>query len=195
MFVKIRTLVRGSVLDFSRRQNTIFWVSQIAVILSTILGVYLAASEGLKSAVEFHAATGLEKKYFMLSSLKRELENNKLLLLEFSEQNLVLDEEGNPTAHRSMIAPKLNSFIWDTMSKSTETLELPFDVLFEVNNFYSQTNSALEQYADGRGRDKLFYGGRVLELSQNSDQILQRMQTQISAYRERLAPYQTLGVF
>lgn len=60
----------GSIFDVSKRQNAIFWFSQLAIIVSTVLGVYLAASQGLKAAVNFHTVISNEKNFYTLSALK-----------------------------------------------------------------------------------------------------------------------------
>lgn len=187
-------VIRGTILDVSRRQNAIFWVSQCAVILSTIVGVYLAASEGLKSAVEFHAATNLERKYFTLNSLQLEIEKNNALIVDFSERNLVEDEKGNVRAHRSLLVPELNWFVWNTLSQSQDSLELPFDILHNANQHVSSLKNLIVLYHDSRGSEKLSNGKQLQTLvTSDAEPLMTRMSEQIANYRERLTQYDTLG--
>ncbi len=191
-----RPFIRGTILDFSKRQNAVFWISQIAIIVSTVLGVYLAASEGLKSAVEFHAATNLEKKYFTLNSLRREVDSNSILIIEFSEKNLVKDKDGKFTAHRSYHPPPLNWFVWTTMSKMSLSLELPVDILRDVDKYFNELTQLTKKYRTSGGRAKLIIAEKLYKLSiAAQEEMIVRIDLQIAAYKVRLEPYDTLGTY
>jgi len=162
--IAIFSAIRGSILDITRRQNAIFWVSQLAVVFSTVFGVYLASSEGLKSAIEFHVATTTEKKYYTLSALHSEVENNNTLIKEFCDKNLVKDDSGNVNSHRSLRIPELNWFVWVTMIQSSDSLDLPVDILRDVNTYYTKLDS-----------------------------LSGRMENQLEAYRESMKGFRGLG--
>jgi len=187
--------LRGSVLDISRRQNAIVWISQLAIVFSTIVGVYLASSEGLKSAIEFHVATTTEKKFYTLSALHSEVENNNRLIEEFSENNLVKNDSGDVSGHRSQRIPELNWFVWTTMVQSSESLELPVDILRDVNVYYLELTRLSSSYRNSGGMDKLFNAKRLATLSNESGTaLLQRMQNQLDAYQKSMRRYKGLGL-
>jgi len=194
MLLSVLAVLRGSVLDLTRRQNIIFWVSQLAVVFSTIVGVYLASSEGLKSAIEFHYATTTEKKYYTLSALHSELENNNSLIVEFGEKNLRKNDEGRFDAHRSMLVPDLNWFVWTTMTQSSESLDLPVDILRDVNIYYLALTKYASKYESSGGRDKLYNAVKLNEVVVDArDGLLGRMASQIERYSEQMSRYKGLG--
>jgi len=194
MFIK--SLMIGTIFDVSKRQNAIFWVGQLAVIFSTILGVYLAASAGLKTAVEFHSVISDEKNFYTLSALKEEVSSNNQLVLDFAEQSFVFDDEGKITAHRSGTLPTLNWFVWKTMTNATETLELPVDILKDTNRYYIDLLEEIDNFERQAGRDKLFAARRLYKLANTIEAtLITRMDEQIQTYRARFNNHDNLGAY
>lgn len=188
------TVFRGTILDVSRRQNVVFWVSQLAVVFSTIVGVYLASSEGLKSAIEFHYATTTEKKYYTLSALHAEVESNNSLILALGEKNLVRNDDGEVEAHRSMRVPDLNWFVWVTMTQSSESLDLPVDILRDVNIYYLALTEMAAQYQNSGGRDKLYNAKKLDKIARDAQtSLLARMTSQLERYEGFVERYDGLG--
>jgi hypothetical protein len=186
----------GSIFDVRRRQNAIFWIGQLAVVFSTVLGVYLAASQGLKTAVEFHAAVSNEKNFYTLSALREEVKSNNQLLLDFTQENFVFDDDGNVTSHRGSDLPDLNWFVWVTMTNATESLELPVDILKDTNRYYLELNKEMEGFQRMAGMDKLFAARRLHTLiTTTQDVLLPRMDMQIQAYEERFGEHLDLGKY
>jgi hypothetical protein len=185
---------RGTILDVSRRQNVVFWVSQLAVVFSTIVGVYLASSEGLKSAIEFHYATTTEKKFYTLGALRSELESNNSLILELGEKNLGWNDEGEAQFHRSMRVPDLNWFVWSTMTQSSESLDLPVDILRDVNIYYLALTKYAADYERSGGRDKLYNAVKLNKVATEAREgLLVRMESQLQRYSEKMSRYKGLG--
>jgi hypothetical protein len=56
--------------------NAEFWVSNLVIMASTVLGVYLAAQAGYKTALEFEVARGERDGYYMRRALLDELRDN-----------------------------------------------------------------------------------------------------------------------
>jgi len=186
----------GTIFDISKRQNAIFWIGQLAIIFSTVLGVYLAASQGLKTAVDFHSAVSNEKNFYTLSALREEVQSNNELLLAFSEKNFVFDDDGVITAYRGIELPDLNWFVWVTMTNATETLELPVDILKDTNRYYLELTKEMEKFERLGGRDKLFAARRLHELVLTTQSVLlERMDGQVSVYEQRFAKYGGLGKY
>ncbi len=194
MFARVKVFFANSILNLRHRDNSIFWASQLAVIISTVFGVYLASTEGLKSAVQFHAITELEQKYFMLNSLRQEIERNNNLILEFCDNGLVRDETGEVTALRSQIPLELNWFVWDLMLETERTLTIPTEVLFGVKDYIEQVKELLNEYEEDKRR-RLYTGIQLYELaSKTNEKIINRMDAEMKRYQKSLAPYQTFKV-
>ena len=56
--------------------NAEFWISNLVIMASTVLGVYLAALAGYKTALEFEVARGERDGYYMRRALLDELKDN-----------------------------------------------------------------------------------------------------------------------
>ncbi len=190
-------LLSGSVPDLSKRENVLFWISQIAIIVSTVIGVYLATSEGLKSAVEFHSLTTLEKKYYTLNALRQEIESNNTLVAQFLEQLINKDENGNPVSHNGHgEMPDLNWFVWKTMENSSESLDLPVDILRDSNRYYLQLTELGEKLQRSNGYDLLRYGTELEKLTKSTaEPFLVRIDEQLADYRSRLGRFDGLGKY
>ena len=63
-------------LNVSKSKTTEFWVSHLIIFAGTIIGVYLAASAGLKVAIQFELIKSDRDSYYMRSALLDELKDN-----------------------------------------------------------------------------------------------------------------------
>jgi hypothetical protein len=118
--------------------NLEFWVSNFIIILSTVLGVYLAALAGYKTALEFEISRTQRESYFMRTALLDELKDN----LEQAEKNadFIMNKDGwrfkaGPEAY------KMQSFVWETMKQQSTTFQIPSELLTAVRRYYDNTNS------------------------------------------------------
>lgn len=187
--IRIKSLLANSILNLKRKDNSIFWASQLAVIASTIFGVYLASSEGLKSAVEFHAVTQLEEKYYALNSLREEVVKNNQLVVDFCDKSLVRNAEGDVTAYRASALLNINWFVWQLLQNTDRSLALPTDILLGVEDYVTQTNNLIEEYKIGQRR--LQHGIDLYELATETDEyLIKRMDDEIRKYEKTLSSYQ-----
>ena len=62
--------------------NKQFWLSHAVILLSTVLGVYLAAQAGYRTALDFEVTRAQRDSYFMRVALLDELNDN----IEFAEK-------------------------------------------------------------------------------------------------------------
>jgi len=192
----IKSLFSGTIFDVSKRQNAVFWAGQLAVIFSTILGVYLAASAGLKTALNFHSLISHEKNFYTLSALRSEVDNNNQLLIDFTQNQFVFNENKEMVAHKSARPPALNWFVWLTMSNATETLELPVDILKETNRYYLELTKEIANYEKRGGMDKLFAAKRLHKLSRETQKtLIARMDQHIAIYQSRFSAHKNLGKY
>ncbi|MCC5812878.1 MAG: hypothetical protein JJU06_21150 [Ectothiorhodospiraceae bacterium] len=123
-----------------------FWVSQLFIVLATIIGVYLAANAGLKQAIIFDQITNKERNYYLRVSLHDELQDNVTQLRVYAEDVL----PGNLS--RTMLEnqrPALSQFVWETMRYSPRTLETPSTFLTEGRRFYANVEDIIRKAENG----------------------------------------------
>lgn len=120
--------------------NTGFWVAQIFLMASTVLGVYLAAQVGLKQAVLFDEIDTTENRYKLLASVKSELNAN----LE------KLDKYANKVANtgQNLPPPRLQKVVWKTLPRSPTTLKSKPGLLTRAESFYFKTDGITESIED-----------------------------------------------
>ncbi|WP_020408587.1 hypothetical protein [Hahella ganghwensis] len=122
-----------------------FWVSQLIMVLATILGVYLASSEGLKAAVQFNEIIRLERNYYLRMSLANELETNADTVLLYAETI----KNSPPTYNYYELNPLLlDQFIWKAMGESDATLETPSLFLQGSQAFYREVKDIYKRLAE-----------------------------------------------
>lgn len=73
-------------IESSEVKKPSFWISQIFILMATILGVYLAATQGFKQAVQFEHIMGQKSTYYLQSSIKNELSLNITATEQFLEK-------------------------------------------------------------------------------------------------------------
>ena len=108
--------------------------------MATVLAVYLAASAGLKTAVEFELIKSDRDSYYMRSALLDEASDN-------AEQMETWVKEYRGGKARKFIGNaeffKLDDFVWETMKDNPGTFEIPSEVLTGVRRYYSQFENTL----------------------------------------------------
>lgn len=108
-------------------QKAGFWISQAVVIIATVCGVYLAASQGLKQALQFDAIKSEQNNYYLRKSLQNELSDNVGYIREYMDK-----------VSKRLVKPPLNleTFVWNSMTYSPASLETPPELLREAQKFY-----------------------------------------------------------
>lgn len=117
-------------MDFHELKSASFWLAQGLMVLATIVGVYLASSEGFRKALEFYAVSQGEGTYQVLRSLRAELTANLERVEAFSAASMQQLPEGEDSL------PRLQRYIWTSLNQSDKTYELPVDVLNGVYSYY-----------------------------------------------------------
>lgn len=118
--------------------NLEFWVSNAVIILSTVLGVYLAALAGYKTALEFEISRTHRESYFMRMALLDELKDN----LDQAEKNadFIINKDGWRFKGNAQ-AYKMQSFVWETMKQQSTTFQIPSELLTAVRRYYDNAES------------------------------------------------------
>lgn len=121
-----------------------FWVSQLFILVATVLGVYLAASQGYKQAVQFENMTSYKENYYLQKSLQYELQDNISLLKDLMTRL----QDPNSYGARS---ESLNfySLVWENMKFSKTTLGTPPEFLRIAQQFYRNIATTQQKIAKG----------------------------------------------
>ncbi|MCC5858839.1 MAG: hypothetical protein JJT90_11830 [Ectothiorhodospiraceae bacterium] len=163
--------------------NSGFWISQLFVVVATIIGVYLAAHAGLKQAIVFDELTTRERNYHLRASLHDELRDNVHVLRNYVEESL------SQNLSRTMLQnqrPAISQFIWETMRYSPRTLETPSVFLTEGRRFYARAEDIIRKAENG------VYGAQhaagLLDdlLNQMEEELLPRLHDNYTALGEEL---------
>jgi hypothetical protein len=128
--------------------NAEFWVSNLMIVFSTILGVYLAAQAGYKTAIEFELARGDRDGYYMRRALLDEVKDNLETADKWSQwmaQDGWRFRGGDPNAF------KLQSYVWDTMKEQAITFQLAPMVLTGIRRYYDNASIHAINLAKGQG--------------------------------------------
>ena len=165
-------------IDHGELKKTGFWLNQVFMIVSTIVGVYLAAQSGLEQALKFDTLSKLEDNYYLRMSLYDELEDAVQELERYSE----ILAKSPPKSVIEEQRPLLEKYVWETMKYNPTTLETPSNILSEVRRFYSKADRTVDQvgrWAIGsRHASKLlkeqteaFSAGPLIELKQSAVEL------------------------
>lgn len=131
-----------------------FWISQLFILLATVLGVYLASSQGFKQALAYGDVQSAKANYYLRKSMRNEIADN-IAVLESYMKGL---ESGSPSARQAPL--NLDTFIWECLKNSDHTLETPTELLRESRKFYRGAEEVHQKiangtYAAGYGREQL----------------------------------------
>ena len=165
-------------IDHGELKKTGFWLNQAFMIVSTIVGVYLAAQSGLEQALKFDTLSKMEDNYYLRMSLYDELDDavkeieTYAKVLAKSPPKVVITEQ----------RPMLDKYVWQTMKYNPTTLEPPSEILSEVRRFYGKADRTIDQvgrWAIGsRHASKLlleqteyFKSGPLLKLKDSADEL------------------------
>lgn len=121
-----------------------FWVTHAFLLASTVLGVYLAASAGLDSAIKFERVNAIREAHNLRTALLEELEDN----VELVESWLVEFDEGRGR-HLSGESQNLDLYIWEAMGEHPATFDIDGSELTAVRRYYRKV---------GLLKDKLCHG-------------------------------------
>src|SRR5262249_22797214 len=101
--------------------------------LSTVLGVYLAARASYRNSVQLETAKAEREGYFMRVALLDELKDN----IDYAEKfaAVFVAKEGESWGE-SLDDFKLQSFVWDTMKQQSITFQTPAEILSAIRRFH-----------------------------------------------------------
>lgn len=124
--------------------NVSFWISQVFMLIATVLGVYLAGQQGLKQAMIFEQIQSDKNNYYLRKSLQDELTDNLKLIKEYTESL-----KGISITSARRVELHLDTFIWESMRFSSATLETPSILLSESRQFYRKVTDIHKKMQSG----------------------------------------------
>ncbi|MGO8781417.1 MAG: hypothetical protein ACLQKK_21280 [Rhodomicrobium sp.] len=151
--------------------NTEFWLSNLFIMASTIIGVYLAAQAGFTTALQFEIARSERDGYYMRRALLDEVKDNLASVDEWSSafekvlRNRISDQYFLPSDTWTMywsdkngwsnagVVPgdlKMQTFVWETMKQQAITFQLAPALLSAVRRYYDSMDGNMK---DVRGAE------------------------------------------
>ena len=145
--------------------NAEFWVANFVVMASTVIGVYLAAQAGFKSALQFEVARSERDGFYMRRALLDEVKDNLGSVDDWSQtfekalRNRISDSYFLPSDTWIMywsdkngwsnagIHPdelKMKTFVWETMKQQTITFQLAPQLISAVRRYYDSMDGNMK---------------------------------------------------
>ncbi|WP_294610751.1 hypothetical protein [uncultured Gilliamella sp.] len=121
-----------------------FWISQLFILLATVTGVYLAANQGYKQAVQFDNMKSYKENYYLQKSLKYELMDNIVILKDYITKS-------QDSSYYGARNEPLNFYklVWENMKFSSTTLGTPPEFLRDAQRFYREVDRIHTEIAKG----------------------------------------------
>ena len=165
-----------------------FWIGNLFVVFSTVLGVYLAAHAALETAIEFEAVRADRDSYYVRTSLHNELNQN------ISVYEKIIDNYRNGKGgyhKKDQWAKHPEYFVWESLKSSHALLTTPPKILAGVTDFYKYSGIVMEKF-NSRGptndtvymanqfdeKIKEFKAGTMLQLEKNLATLKQELSKQ-----------------
>jgi hypothetical protein len=109
------------------------WINNAVVLSSTVIGVYLAARAGYRTAVDVAVINQLREGYYLRRALCDEVRDNLDTVDGWMTNYIDKDGwrfRGDPDGFQ------LQDFVWKTMQEQTVTFQIPAETLTAVRRYY-----------------------------------------------------------
>jgi hypothetical protein len=165
--------------------NAEFWVSNLIIVLSTVMGVYLAAQAGYRTALDFEFARGEREGYFMRRSLIEEVKDN----LDQADRwaDIFINKDGWRLRGGSPDNYKFQDYVWETMKEQATTFQLPPVILTAIRRYYDSANSYAKDLAQGQGTAVEAAKAFAADTKKMREETLPLMEKDIASLKDRLA--------
>lgn len=171
-------------LDNRELKKSGFWLNQMFIVVSTVVGVFLAAQSGLEQALKFDNYSKKEDNYYLRSSLADELEDNIKQLQDYTA-NVLLKSQSLQMIKNNR--PEIDLYVWEAMKYNRATLETPTNLLSGVRRFYSQSRQLMNK-AEKRALSSRVAGERLqLQIDMVKQQVLPGLRNTAEALKTELA--------
>jgi hypothetical protein len=129
-----------------------FWIGQVMVIASTILGVYLAAYAGFERALEFDVLVNKRSAYHLITAMEAELKDN----IEVNNKLIKTVSKGQYDRTYFVRRAPMGHFVWDAMLETDKTFQVPAEIITGVRRYYQTINILREELASSKIQSKYF---------------------------------------
>ena len=116
-----------------------FLAAQFFTILATILGVYLAGYVGFQRTLEYDRFVKAQQRSDLLAAMHEELKQNVARLRKFNER--LPADVGNNVHDADW--PHLRLFVWQAAGRSISALDIPPQIMIDVQSLYDEVNDML----------------------------------------------------
>jgi hypothetical protein len=162
-------------------KNPEFIVSQVLMIAATIIGVYLAANEGFKKAVQFQLLDADRAAYRHMAALRDEMVFNAETIADFAAQY----RESGANIHQQFLPP-VRTFVWDSSSEHPSVFEMPPEVLGGATAVYDRLASEMEMGGRGPDRRRELLAAFEEEAERIDTVMVPAIERQLEALRKRM---------
>lgn len=159
--------------------NAEFWVSHFIILLSTVLGVYLAALAGYRTAVEFEVTSTDRQGYYMRRALLDEVKQN------FVWSDAMVDAIMKDW-RAGFSGQKIKTYVWETMKEQSITFQLSPEVLSTIQEYYDDCDGYTQLLSPGGG-----IGGSQLEAEAWKQKTKKARDTVVPILEKELAELRT----
>ena len=145
--------------------NAEFWIANLIVMASTVLGVYLAAQAGFTTALQFEVARSERDGYYLRRALLDEVKDNLDSVDDWSQSFekalrnrisasyflpsdswVVYWSDKNGWSNAGIVPDelKMKTFVWETMKQQSITFQLAPQLLSGVRRYYDGMDGAMK---------------------------------------------------
>ena len=169
----------------SKEKSREFLLTQALLVLSTVLGIFLAAQQGFTKAVEFDYLKGDIDGWHVRTAVRAELIHN-------------LDGMHNLIGHVRQTGsfpataaewPRVSRNVWDGAKYHPAYYETSPAVLAALGAFYDEVPDLLTRAQNNRVLPKVFFENLKAHLRQLESAVLPDMEAGLAAARTRLDRY------
>lgn len=158
------------------KANWEFWIGNLFVVFSTVLGVYLAAHAALETAIQFESVRADRDSYYVRTSLHNELENN-IGVYEEIIKNYRDGKSGYSKNSQWQNHPEY--FVWESLKSSPALITTPPEILAGVANFYKYSGLVIEKLSKrGPTNDTIYiankFDEKIIEFKKSTIPLLEQ---------------------
>jgi hypothetical protein len=172
-----------SIFKVRNEGNLEFWVSNLVIVLSTVLGVYLAAQAGYRTALDFELARTERESFYMRRALLDELKDN---LTQADEISKNMAENGWRFKNSDPEVFKLQGYVWETMKQQSTTFQIPSEVLTGVRRYYDRSGAYAKALGVGQGTAIEAANSWMKDTQDVREKVVPAMERDIAQLKEKL---------
>jgi hypothetical protein len=202
-------MARGVLRVFKVREsgNAEFWLSNLFIMASTIIGVFLAAQAGFTTALQFEIARNDRDGYYMRRALLDEVKDNlasvdawsagmeKAMRARISADYFLptdswvdywSEKGGWQNSHIKPDELKMQAFVWDTMKQQSITFQLAPALLSGVRRYYDAMDGNMKDVRGTEWKAARAAKAIVEDTKRMREEIVPAFEKDIAELRDRL---------